>query len=219
MKLYLSSQGIGSRTDELLRMVGENTRVAIVANGVDLYDKHSRETRVRKEKQALRSIGLRPEELDLRKYFMRKQDLKAKVSTYGLLWIRGGNVFNLRRAMIHSGFDDAALEPITSGQLVYGGYSAALAVAGPDLYGSELVDEPNDIPDGYPATDSPDTALGLLNYYMAPHYLTDMPWRESVLNYVSNLKANNREVMCLQDGDVHIINRAIGTTALSAVDK
>lgn len=214
MKLYLSSQGLGRQTGELLSMVGENTRTAVVANGVDHYDKLSRETRVRKERQALRSIGLKPEELDLRKYFNDPQGLSDRLSLYGMLWIRGGNVFNLRRAMLHSGFDSVALELIDNDSIVYGGYSAALAVAGPDLYGSELVDEPNHIPEGYPVTEPPFSALKLLDYYMAPHYLTDMPWRQSVLDYVALLQAGNREVMLLQDGDVHIV-RAIGTTALA----
>lgn len=200
-------------------MIGENTRAAVIANGVDHYDKHSRETRVRKEKQALRSIGLKPEELDFKKYFNDPKGLDKKISLYGLLWIRGGNVFNLRRAMMHSEFDSVALDRINNDNIVYGGYSAALAVAGPDLFGSELVDEPDQIPEGYPVTEPPFTALNLLDYYMAPHYLTDMPWRQSVLDYVSLLKVSNREVMPLQDGDVHIVERTVGATALTAYDQ
>jgi dipeptidase E len=216
MKLYLSSQGVGENGGDLLRMVGQNTRTAVVANAVDHYEKHSRQTRVRKEKQALRAVGLQPEELDLRRYFGNPKALEGRLALYGLLWIRGGNVFNLRRAMQHSGFDEAALGLIANGEIVYGGYSAALAIAGPDLFGSELVDNPHDIPSGYPAGPIPDSALGLVDYYLAPHYETEMPWRQAVLNYVDHLKANNREVVCLRDGQVHIIEQATGQTGTLA---
>lgn len=207
MKLYLSSQGIGERTDNLLDLVGSQRRTAVVANAVDYYDKHDRQTRVRKEKQTLREIGLKPEELDLRDYLDNPNGLQERIALYGLLWIRGGNVFNLRRAMQCSHFDEAALDLIKSGEIVYGGYSAALAVAGPDLFGSEIVDDPYEVPVGYDDVIPPTSALGLLDYYIAPHYMTDMPWGQDVLNYVEYMKENGREVVCLRDGEVHIIDQ------------
>ena len=84
MKLYLSSQGIGERTENLLDLVGSERRTAVVANAIDHYDKHDRQTRVRKEKQTLREIGLNPEELDLRDYFDDSKDLHERLAVYGL---------------------------------------------------------------------------------------------------------------------------------------
>lgn len=207
MKLYLSSEGIGNRLDDFMRLAGDNKRVAVVANAIDHYDKYTRETRVRKEKQRLRTLGLQPEELDLRKYFGDSSSLYERLMSFGSIWCRGGNVYNLRRAMILSQFDEVAVDPIRNGDIVYGGFSAAITAISPDLFGSDIVNEPYQIPEGYPDDEPPYTALGLVDYYMAPHYETDMPWRQAVLDYVDHLRANDREVVTLRDGDVYIIER------------
>ena len=106
-----------------------------------------------------------------------------------------------------SQFDDAALDLIKSGKIVYGGYSAALAIVGPDLFGSEIVDNPYDVPVGYDDLTPPTSALGLLDYYIAPHYMTDMPWEQDVLNYVEYMRKNGRKIVCMRDGEVHIIDQ------------
>ncbi len=84
-------------------------------------------------------------------------------------------------------------------------------MAGPDLYGSELVDDPYELPQGYPEIDPPDTALGLVDYYLAPHYLTDLPCRQSVFASVDHMRATGTAVVCLQDGEVHIIEHGLET--------
>lgn len=205
MKLYLSSQGVGERIGDLQRMAADKP-VAVIANAVDSYDRVKRRERVNKEIKDLGRIGLQAEELDLREHFGRPRDLQNKLALFGTVWIRGGNVFVLRRAMELSGFDGVALPKIREGSLVYAGYSAALAIAGPDLFGSELVDNPRDIPQGYPDGEPPTTGLNLLNYYLAPHHMTDAPWGPAVINYVDHMENNGRTVVPLRDGSVHIID-------------
>jgi len=64
MKLYLSSQKLGNYTEKLLELIGNNKKVAIIANALDDKPDDYRKDRVNKEVEMLKSIGLEPEELD-----------------------------------------------------------------------------------------------------------------------------------------------------------
>lgn len=149
MKLYLSSQHMGSASHVLLEMIGDKKRVGVIANAIDMSDGRHRADRLQKEEARLNKLGLETEELDLREYFGDSKTLKDRLKQFGMVWVRGGNAYTLVRAMEQSGFSKVASEMIRNDSLVFGGYSAATIVAAPDLLGSELIDDPHEIPFGY----------------------------------------------------------------------
>jgi dipeptidase E len=156
---------------------------------------------------ALEALGFRATELDLRRYFVnrdRERDLGALLAACGLVWVRGGNSFVLRRAMKASGFDRVIRGLLEEDAIVYGGFSAAIAVLTPSLHGVDLVDDPNLVPVGYdPAIVW--EGLGLLSYAVAPHYKSEHPESaamESVVQYYVDRRVPFR---VLRDGEVIVV--------------
>ena len=49
MKLYLSSQHMGSASHVLLEMIGDKKRVGVIANAIDMSDGRHRADRLQKE--------------------------------------------------------------------------------------------------------------------------------------------------------------------------
>ena len=197
MKLYLSSQHMGSASHVLLEMIGDKKRVGVIANAID---------RLQKEEARLNKLGLETEELDLREYFGDSKTLKDRLKQFGMVWVRGGNVYTLVRAMEQSGFSKVASEMIRNDSLVFGGYSAATIVAAPDLLGSELIDDPHEIPFGYQEQALPMKALGLIDHYIACHYESKQPWAKNVPDYVDYITKERKDILKLRDGEVYIIN-------------
>lgn len=206
MKLYLSSQHIGSAPHVLLEMIGDRRTVGIIVNAIDASDKQYRTNRLQREKSRLNNLGLATEELDLRHYFGDSRALEDKLKQLGMVWVRGGNVYTLVRAMEQSGFSEVASELIRSDRLVFGGYSAAAIVAAPDLLGSELIDDPHELPFGYQEQTSPMRALGLLDHYVACHYESKQPWAKNVPRYIDYITRKRKDILKLKDGEVYIIN-------------
>jgi len=202
MKLYLSSQKLGNYTEKLLELIGNNKKVAIIANALDDKPDDYRKDRVNKEVEMLKSIGLEPEELDLRDYFLDFIKLKDFLEDKSLIWIRGGNTFILNRAMIASNFDKIVKELIKENKIVYGGYSAALLIASKNLMGVDLIDNPYDIPEEYPKIDR-DNDLNILDFYLIPHYGSEEEWAKNVPKHIEYLKEHNEEVITLKDGEVY----------------
>ncbi|HYH75248.1 MAG TPA: Type 1 glutamine amidotransferase-like domain-containing protein [Candidatus Saccharimonadales bacterium] len=205
MKLYLSSYKLGTQPEAFTGLFGENKRTAIIMNAQDLVLPERRAMRLQEERTELSNLDLQPEELDLRTYFGRPEAFAATVKQYGGLWIRGGNVFVLRRAMKQCGFDEAVIPLVRDNQLVYAGFSAGSCAAGPDLRGLELVDDADSVPDGY------DTAqvwscLNLIPYSIAPHYRSPHPESEAIETVVAYFEANAIPYKTLHDGQAIVID-------------
>src|SRR5437588_4232973 len=113
MKLYLSSFRLGNHPEQLVRLLSSKKKTAVIANAMDGATEHERKLGVERELNDLHSLGLYAEECDLREYFGKKEALKRHLNQYGLVWIRGGNTFVLRRAMDESGLDEALKEKMT----------------------------------------------------------------------------------------------------------
>lgn len=207
MKMYLSSYRIGDHPDRLVSLVGDNKKVAVIANSIDFgNDTKRREVGVQQEIDDLTNLGFQPEELDLRKYFGKSQELPAKLSQYGMLWVRGGNTFILRRAFKESGMDQWLVEQKDNKELVYAGYSAGVCVLSPTLKGLELVDDPNIIPEGY-SKDTIWEGLGLINFAFAPHFESPgHPETEAVSKEVEYYKKAGVAYKALHDGESIVIN-------------
>lgn len=99
----------------------------------------------------LKTLGFTVRPLDLRDYFGRPQPMAETLAVLDLVWVNGGNAFVLRRAMQRSGFDVALRAALANDELVYAGFSAAAVVLPASLRGLDLVDDPHNVPDGYPA--------------------------------------------------------------------
>ena len=206
MKLYLSSYHIGNEAEKLKEMVGVNKNAAIIRNALDFSTDIERlKNGLEVEINDLKSIGFEPENLNLKDYFGKKDDLRNKLKDLGLVWVTGGNTFILRRAMQESGFDEIIKEYVGKDSLVYAGYSAGVCVITPTLKGLELVDDPNIIPDGYKSEIIWD-GIGLINYSVASHYKSNHPESSAVDKEVDYFIENKMPFIALRDGEAIIEN-------------
>jgi dipeptidase E len=212
VRLYLSSFRLGDHAEELVRLVGENKRTAVVHNAVDGYDEAERNARLVQEFDLLRSVGLQPVELDLREYFGLDdggREVLSRLDGIGLLWVRGGNSFVLRRAAAASGFDRAVSELLRRDQLVYGGYSAGVCLLAPTLAGIEQCDDPEETPVGYEGIPHEVHGLGILPFAVAPHFRSPEHPETAVIEEVVEWFLEHRiPFVALRDGDVIIQNGA-----------
>ncbi len=203
MRLYLSSERLGERAGALLAMLGGN-RVAVIANGYDYCSAMARDlyrAEVYDPIAEFKSLGLNPDELDLRAHFRDPTSLRRRLEAVDLVWVMGGNSFVLRRAMHASGFDGVIRDLLESDRLVYGGYAAGAIVAGPTLRGMELMDDPWELPAGY---DEPLIwhGLRLTPFAIVPHYQSRHPEAAAAEKVVSYMRARKARYRALSDGEV-----------------
>jgi len=128
MKAYLSSYQFGNNPEKFSELVGKGNRVAVIENAKDALIDRERAERLEQQLQTLKELGLSASELDLRNYFGKPDELTRELADFSAVWVCGGNVFVLRRAMHDSGFDNAIRERLKKDNIVYGGYSAGSCV-------------------------------------------------------------------------------------------
>lgn len=58
-------------------------------------NKEKRLSSEEEQSKELMQLGFNPEELDLRDYFTKSEELRIKLEEYGSIWVMGGNVFVL----------------------------------------------------------------------------------------------------------------------------
>ncbi|WP_405056220.1 peptidase E [Kribbella sp. NBC_01505] len=174
-------------------------RAGIVLNALDQYG-DSRTRDYARECHALESFGYTCEELDLRDYFTAPESLQARVADLDLVWALGGNAFVLARAMTQARLGDALHAQLHRPEFVYGGYSAGACVAGPDLQGIDLMDDPTVLPDGYSPAVAPD-CLQLVPYRIVPHWRSDHPETEGADRAAAHLTERGLPHRCLRDGE------------------
>ncbi len=204
MRLYLSSFRLGNETDELVRLFGYGKRVAVVANASDLVTKDERAFKVQTEHDLLSGLGFKTKEIDLRDYFSKEEELKAVLNGFDCIWVRGGNVFLLRRAFRQSGLDTILKELLEKDQIAYGGYSAGICILSPTLKGLELVDRPYDVTTHY-NEELIWNGLGVVPYSIAPHYKSDHPESADVDKCVAYFEKHKMPFKPLRDGEVIVI--------------
>lgn len=201
MKLYLSSFRLGDNSERLVKLLSTKKKTAVIVNAIDDAMDEIRKEKLEREIRDLSTLGIDSEELDLRNYFGKKVELKKKLSEYGMVWIRGGNTFILRRAYRYSRFDELLKEKIADKDFVYGGYSAAVCILAPSLKGLDIVDNPNIVPQGY-QEDIIWEGLGFLDYAIAPHYRSEHPESAGVEKEVQYCIDNKILFKALRDGEV-----------------
>ncbi|MEK7641623.1 MAG: Type 1 glutamine amidotransferase-like domain-containing protein [Patescibacteria group bacterium] len=204
MRLYLSSYKFGNFTDELVKLVGTNKRAAVIMNALDYGDPVRVSQSLEKQIAGLASLGFAAEQLDLRNYFGKKDELAQQMKEYGLVWVHGGNSFVLKRAYEQSGFDLIVADLVQKDELVYGGFSAAVVVITPTLKGVEIVDDPDIVPPMYQNEISLQ-GLGLIDYVVAVHYKSDHPESSAVDQYVEFCEKEKIPYKTLRDGEVIVV--------------
>src|SRR5262245_3330792 len=138
MHLYLSSYRFGNAPSTLRTFVRAGSAAVVIANALDSTDDVPRKKAgTAREIEALRRLGFTAYELDLRSFFGRPHALRERLAAIGLIWVRGGNTFLLRRALKQSGLDEYLLRRKGDDSLIYGGYSAGAIVVSPTLAGIE----------------------------------------------------------------------------------
>lgn len=205
MRLYLSSYGLGNKPEEMPPLLGTGVHTAIIMNAQDSKSSEKRQEIFQREVDNLAGLGLKPEELDLRDYFGKKEHLTNTLKDFDYIWVRGGNVFLLRRAFKQSGFDDIIIKMLRNDEIAYGGFSAGVCVLAPSLKGVEIVDPKDEIADSY-EKDVIWNGLGVLDYATAPHYKSDHPESADIDKYVDYLESNNMAYKTLRDGEAIVVN-------------
>lgn len=205
MKMYLSSYHLGNKPEKLKELVGkENAKVAIILNAADNSDDERRASYVTSQIEALATLGMNSDELDLRNYFDSNQELASALSNYDLVWVVGGNSFLLLRAMKQSGFDKLIVPLVKNDSIVYAGFSAGAVAATPTLHGIELVDDKDTVPEGY-SKEVVWTGLHLVGKSIAPHYKSSHAESEAVDEVVKYFLENGMDYWTLSDGQALVV--------------
>ncbi len=206
MKLYLSSFRLGNDPHRLLLPKARNSRVGVIQNALDYYpDLDRRRAHLQREFSELQSIGLTPEELDLRRFFGKEDQLWETIKTLSYVWVAGGNTFVLRRAFAQCGFDSILRRLSNEDHFAYGGYSAGVCVLAPTLKGIHLADEPNAQAEGY-SEEVIWNGLNIIPYCVAPHYKSDHPETELIDLSVAYFIENKIPFVALRDGEALVLD-------------
>jgi dipeptidase E len=207
MKLYLSSFRMGERFDDLVSVLGRGAKVAVVSNALDYIPADARRAYGETGFDAQRAFierGLDAFDLDLRSHFDETRTLKDALADVRLVWAVGGNAFLLRRAMRQSGLDRWLPSRVQDGTLIYGGWSAGAVVAGPDLDGIELMDDPAVTAEGY-ETAVVREGLGLVDFTIVPHYCSDHSESEAAGRAAAFRQERRLPFQTLRDGEVIVV--------------
>jgi dipeptidase E len=189
-------------------LVEPGRRAAVIANAMDDEPDGDREAGVRRELDALASLGISGEELDLRGYFGQFESLAQKLRNYGLIWARGGNVFLLRCALALSGAGGVLTALLREDALVYAGYSAGPCVLGPTLRGFEIVDDVGAVAPIY-GTEPIWDGLAILDYVIVPHVDSpEHPETERCAAVADRLRADGVAHRTLRDGQAIVVEGA-----------
>jgi len=193
VRLYLSSFRLGDHPQRLFELAGHGRRLALVANALDGSLEQVRWAGVDREVTELASLGFLVTEIDLRDGLAATKRLPEA----DVIWVRGGNVFVLRRTLADSGADAIVVDLLERDAIVYAGYSAGVCVLAPDLHGLERVDDVTAVHD--PIYDG----LGVLDRPVVPH--VDSPGHPETRDcdvLSAELTRAGRCHWALSDGDV-----------------
>lgn len=171
MRLFLSSYRAGRHETELQNFLGKIDKVAVITNAKDYKTDIERQKSVTENFDWWRSIGFKPTEIDLRPYF-HKDGAEKLLKKHNFIWLAGGNVFLLRRALRYTGLDKYLGDMTRKNEIILGGESAGALVTGPTLrYSERNIEEDRETitPEGYNSKVIWD-GLNLISYVPVPHY-------------------------------------------------
>jgi dipeptidase E len=195
VRLYLSSFRTGAHPDQLVALAGNGRRTALIPNALDGLPAEVRKTGLRRDLDDLHAAGL-----DVTLNDLREPAAVASLATYDIVWVRGGNVFVLRRVLADTGADTVLRDLLHRDAIVYGGYSAGACVLAPDLNGLQLVDNPAAVAEPIM------TGLGLLDRPFVPHVRSPGHPETAACDAVSAAYTTaSRPHWALRDGEVLLV--------------
>lgn len=206
MRLFLASYRFGADPGRLVRLVGGPGKVAVIANAADAWGR-ARDSAVVSDLVPLRRLGFDPHEVDLRRFLGAPDRLRAELSGYDAVWVRGGNTFVLRAQFARSGADTVLTELLREDALVYAGYSAGACIMAPSLRGLELVDDPAEVEPtcGVPVIWA---GLGLIDDAIVPHHRSPgyAPGESELIDrIVDGYRRDGTRFRALTDDDVIVV--------------
>lgn len=196
MRLYLSSFRVGAHPDQLVALADGGRRTALIPNALDGLPTDVRDTGLRRDLDDLDAAGLDVALIDL-----REPAAVADLATYDIVWVRGGNVFVLRRVLADTRADIVLLDLLHRDAVVYGGYSAGACVLAPDLTGLAIVDDPAAVAEPIM------TGLGVLDRPFVPHVRSPGHPETTACDAVAAAYAAARQPhWALRDGEALLVN-------------
>lgn len=207
MRLFLSSQDLGKYGNIFAELVGDNKKLAFIKNAQDDLPKIERNFSLPEKQRMFESFGFKFEEVDLRDYFGKTNELKNKLLDFGAVWCSGGNTFILRRAMKISGFDELIKELLLKDKITYGGSSAGSCITAPSLKGIQYGDrpKPNAVPSSYPIKETIWVGLNLVPFMIVPHYNSEW-FQKQAKEAIKYLKKHQIDYKPLEDGQVIVVS-------------
>jgi dipeptidase E len=207
VKVFASSNGLWSEPKRFGQLFKNSMDIAVITNALDFSDDRRNRKHLKAEFKQLAGLGLRASEIDLRAFFAPAASVRAELEKFGGVWVVGGNVFILRRAMSYSGFDEFIWhKQRTDPAFVYGGYSAGACVLAPSLKGVELMDPPEPAPDGYKAEIIWE-GLGILDFSIAPHFQSKIAESKQATEMVAYFETHGISYRALRDGEAFVVDR------------
>lgn len=207
MKYYLSSFKLGNETSKLKDLISKtNKKFGYIPNAIDFStaDPVRKIKHIEDDMNDIRQYGVEIELLDLKSYFGKKEDLMAKISTLGGLYVSGGNTFVLRQATHLSGLDEILLSLQEKDDFVYVAYSAGVCILTPTLKPYAITDDATDFP--YKELKSQIwEGLGILNFAFEPHFDSDHPESKSTDIEIRHCIDNKILFKAYRDGEVLIL--------------
>ena len=195
MRLYLSSFRVGSYPQRLLQLLGEGRRTALVPNAMDGAPEQMRRDGLARDVGELEALGL-----DVTLVDVRTTNAVHQLAGYDLVWVRGGNVFALRKAFADTGADTILTGLLRGDALVYGGYSAGPCILAPEIGFLQEVDDITAVKK--PVT----TGLGLLDRPFVPHVASPgHPETDACSEVSAELNRRGQDHWALSDGDVLVV--------------
>lgn len=205
MRLFLSSYRFGSDPALLLQVTRGPGRIAVIANAVDSWPAQARASAVTSDLGPLRKLGFSPEEVDLRDHIGDPDSLRARLSDFPSVWVRGGNTFVLRAQLARSGGDAVLTELVRGDRLAYAGYSAGACVVTPTLRGLEFSDDPAEVADtcGIPVRWD---GLGWVDHAIVPHVGASELGDDGVARTLRFLERSAIPFVALTDDDALVVD-------------
>ena len=207
MRLFLSSQDLGNYGETARKMAGVNPKVAYIKNAQDDKPSQERNFTTTEKKKMFESFGFEFEEIDLRDFFDKKEELLKKIITFGSVFCAGGNTFILRRAMKCSGLDEILKDLLSEDRVLYGGWSAGACITANSLDGIQYGDRPQPgvVPKEYPIKNTIWKGLDFVNFMTIPH--CNMDWFIDDANKAEKyMKKKGISYKKINDGQVYIVD-------------
>lgn len=202
MKFYLSSFKIGNDPSQLKNLLPNNPKAVYISNGLDFANPESQKEHQEWDLKDLKNIGISAEKLNLKDYFGKQTELRQKINDTDLIYVSGGNTYDLRIAMQLSGFDVILKEFLASNK-VYAGYSAAVCILSPSLKGYHIIDNPN--LKTYGEFNTIWEGLNIIDWQFAPHFDSDHPEADGTNQEIAYYQEHGIKYKPLKDGEVIIL--------------